>query len=201
MYMSLVCGFITLYLGRLSFPLFAFLLTEGYVHTSNIKKYFGRLFIFALISQIPFVIFRTFVGEGVWLNIMVTLILGLFAIVIFDKIENKLLAIPLVVIVIYLSGLIKVDYGWYGVLVIFLFYLLKSNKILLTISYISVVLLHYYLMSRLNLESIYSILCAIFPIVIIWLYNGKEGRKMKYFYYFFYPVHLVIIDLIGYLVK
>ena len=82
--------FVTRFLGRISFPLFAFLLTEGYVHTKNLKNYYKRLFIFAIISQIPFMLFRKLVvGEWKMLNIMFTLLLGLIAITIFDKEKRK----------------------------------------------------------------------------------------------------------------
>ena len=70
-------NFLTEYFGRLSFPLFAFLASEAYYHTSDLKKYYKRLFIFALISQIPFMYFRSLVGEWKMLNIMFTLILGM----------------------------------------------------------------------------------------------------------------------------
>jgi len=81
--------FATIYLGRIAFPLFAFLAVEGYKHTSNLRKYYKRLIIFALISQIPFMLFRTLVGEWRMLNIIFTLILGLFAITVFDKLDKK----------------------------------------------------------------------------------------------------------------
>lgn len=192
-------NFFTLYLGRISFPLFAFLLTEGYVHTSNLKKYIKRLVIFGLISQIPFMIFRTYVGKWLMLNIMFTLLLGIIAIMIFDKIENKYISIPLVVLIIYCGKILQVDYGWYGVLLIFLLYLFKNNKVMLTISYIALVFIHYYLLNCLNLNYIFNIIFTIFPIIIILLYNGKEGKKLKYFYYWFYPVHMIVFDIIGYL--
>lgn len=192
-------NFITLYLGRISFPLFAFLATEGYVHTSNLKKYLSRLFIFGLISQIPFMIFRTFVGEWMMLNIMFTLILGLMAIIVFDKIEKKYLSIPLVCLIIYLGEIFKVDYGWFGVLLIFILYLFKNKKIELVTSYIGIILFYYYLRGNLSIDYMCSIVFTIFPIIIILLYNGKEGKRLKYFYYFFYPVHLAIFSVIGYL--
>lgn len=192
-------NFATLYLGRISFPLFAFLLTEGYVHTSNLKKYINRLIIFGVISQIPFMIFRTYVGNWLMLNIMFTLLLGLIAIIIYDKIENKYISIPLVVLIIYCGKILQVDYGWYGVLLIFLLYLFKNHKVMLTITYVALVLIHYYLLNCLNLNYIFSIIFTIFPIFIILLYNGKEGKKLKYFYYWFYPVHMIIFDIIGYI--
>lgn len=192
-------NFATMYLGRMSFPLFAFLLTEGYVHTSNLKKYFSRLIIFGIISQIPFMIFRTYVGEWLMLNIMFTLLLGLLAILVFDKFENKYLSIPFVCIIVYCGKLFRVDYGWFGVLVIFLLYLFRNHKVLLTISYVGVILIYYYLLNCLNLKYIFSIIFTIAPIFIILLYNGKEGKKLKYFYYWFYPVHMIILDVIGYI--
>lgn len=192
-------NFVTLYMGRISFPLFAFLITEGYVHTSNIKKYLKRLIIFGCISQIPFMIFRTYVGNWIKLNIMFTFILGLMAITIFDKIENKFISIPLVILTIIGGNLFQVDYGAYGVLLVFILYLFKNKKVFLTISYIGVILLHYYFSGCLNISYIFNIIFTIFPIIIILLYNGKQGRKVKYFFYWFYPIHLIIIDIIGYI--
>ena len=82
-------GILTEYFGRISFPLFAFLITEGYVHTKDFKKYCLRLLIFGIISQIPFMLFRTLVGEWKMLNIMFTMLLGLIAIFVYDKIEKN----------------------------------------------------------------------------------------------------------------
>lgn len=192
-------NFATLYLGRITFPLFAFLLTEGYVHTSNIKKYIERIIIFGIISQIPFMFFRTYVGDWLMLNIMFTLMLGLMAILAYDKINNKFISIPLVILIILSGNLFKVDYGAYGVLLIFILYLFKDQKIFLTISYIGVVILHYYHIGCLNINYIFNIIFTLFPIIIILLYNGKQGRKIKYFYYWFYPVHMIIFSIIGYI--
>ena len=65
-------------LGRIAFPLFCFALVEGYVHTSSKQKYIKRLFIFALVSQIPFMLFRSMLGPNEWkmLNVMFTMLFG-----------------------------------------------------------------------------------------------------------------------------
>lgn len=76
--------FLTKYFGRISFPIFAFLVTEGWIHTRSRKKYFIRMLIFALISQIPFMLFRTLVADKFLLNIMFTFILGILAIMSID---------------------------------------------------------------------------------------------------------------------
>ena len=51
------------YIGRLAFPIFAFQISEGYLHTKNLKKYFLRLFLFALISQIPFMLYEKIITD------------------------------------------------------------------------------------------------------------------------------------------
>lgn len=193
-------NFITMYFGRIAFPLFAFLITEGYIHTSNLNKYIKRLIIFGLISQIPFMLFRTFVGNYLMLNIMFTLLFGLLAITLFDKIENKFLSIPLVILFVVLGEVLKVDYYGYGVLMVFILYLFKNNKLALSITYILLVFCKYYFTNSLNFNNLFNIVFTILPLCIILLYNGKEGKKFKHLFYWIYPVHLLIFAIIGYIV-
>lgn len=192
-------GFATIYLGRLSFPLFAFFISEGYIHTKNLKKYFLRLFIFALISQIPFMLFRTLVGEWKLLNIMFTLLLGLLAILIYDKGEDKFLSLILVGCIAYLGEIINVDYRWYGVLTVFIFYLFKNRKIFLFLSY-GIALLIYYKLNYVSIFVMQNFLCYIFcllSVLLTFIYNGKQGKRIKFFFYAFYPIHMLLIYLIG----
>lgn len=113
--------YITEYFGRISFPLFAFLITEGYIHTSNLKKYIKRIFIFAIISQIPFMIFRYIIsGDYKILNIMFTFLLGILAIIVYDNCKNKILSIFIPFIIICFGQIIKVDYRWWGVATVFI---------------------------------------------------------------------------------
>ena len=123
-------NFITKYFGRIAFPLFAFLITEGYIHTKNLKQYYKRLILFAIISQVPFMLFRSLVSEQyLMLNVMFTLLLGLIAITIYDKIKNKFFSMPLCFVFICLGEILKVDYGWFGVAAVFLFYIFKEKEI------------------------------------------------------------------------
>jgi hypothetical protein len=69
--------FVTKYFGRISFPIFAFLISEGLIHTKNRKKYFLRMLIFACISQIPFMLFRSLVADKFLLNIMFTFLFAI----------------------------------------------------------------------------------------------------------------------------
>lgn len=192
-------GSITKYFGRIAFPLFAFLITEGYVHTSSLEKYCKRLAIFAVISQIPFMLFRTLVGEWIMLNIMFTFLFGLLAIGVFDKIKNKIISIPICFIIICLGEILRVDYGWFGVATVLVFYVFKQNRILQSIIFSTLVAVYYYSKGVFNLittEILLFYLFTILPVFLICLYNGKLGRKMKYFFYWFYPVHLIIFYLV-----
>lgn len=193
-------GILTEYFGRISFPLFAFLITEGYVHTKDFKKYCLRLLIFGIISQIPFMLFRTLVGEWKMLNIMFTMLLGLIAIFVYDKIEKKRISIPIVILIAYLGDILKVDYGSYGVLTIFIIYALKNKKIILSIVYGMFVWLYYYsMLGEWIIKELYILypICTWLSSIIISLYNGKQGRKVKYFFYCFYPIHMIIVYLIS----
>lgn len=192
--------FVTRYFGRIAFPLFAFLAAEGYFHTSNLKKYYKRLLIFAIISQIPFMLFRSLVGNWQMLNILFTLLLGLFAITLFDKLGKKYyLSLPLVLVIFYLGKILCVDYGWYGVAAVFVLYLCRNRKMWRIVAFASLNFLYYYprLITNYATSSLISYLFATLPVVLLLAYNGKLGRRTKYGYYIFYPLHMVILYVIS----
>ena len=152
-------NFFTQYLGRISFPLFAFTITEGYSHTKDLEKYYKRLFVFAIISQIPFMLFRTFVGDYMMLNIIFTLLLGLVCITIYENIDKEYLSIPLIYSIIYLGYLLKVDYSWYGVCTVFSLHLFKNKKLYLWITFFLLNLIYFYAIGLLNnvqIETLYK---------------------------------------------
>ncbi len=189
--------FATQYLGRIAFPLFAFLVGEGYCHTSNLKKYSKRLILFALISQIPFMLFRTLVGEWRMLNILFTLLLGLGTIAVWDKFGKK--SIPIIALLVFLGKILRVDYGWYGVLSVFLLYVFRERKILRIFAFAMLNLIYY--QNRLFLENslpyLNSYVCTTIPVIFLLFYNGKLGRKTKYLYYLFYPLHMFLFYMIN----
>lgn len=191
-------------IGRISFPIFAFLIAEGYQHTSNVKKYLKRLLLFALISQIPFTLFYTTFSNNLFvLNIFFTLSAGLFAIYLYDKCQDKLSGLLGVISIAVLAELLHFDYGGFGVLIIFVFYVLRNKKIWMTLSFLFLCFLKY-LPSFItySFHPLY-ILLTIFttlPILFILLYNGKQGKKgkkLQYFFYLFYPLHLLFIFVIS----
>lgn len=201
------------YIGRIAFPIFAYQITEGYIHTSNLKKYFLRLLVFALISQIPFMLFASIYTDSFHLNIFFTLLFGLLAITIFEALSKintsstfahrlyQFIGIAIAIIISALASFVHSDYGYFGVLSIFSFYLFRNNKILMSFSFIALVFMYYgkYLLIP-AISNIYLglIVCTMVPLLFINLYNHKKGKDTKYFLYLFYPLHLLIIYVLSF---
>ena len=191
-------------IGRIAFPIFAFQISEGYIHTHNLKNYFWRLFLFALISQIPYNFYEYAIGFPYTLNIFFTLFLGLCTIYAYDKIPSKFIGIIVVCGLVALGELINVDYGYWGVLLVFSFFVFKKNKVLLTFGYLGIVALKYIpLLIQFNYHVFYVELFigTFLAIVPILLYNGKLGRKTGKLLYVFYPLHLFILASINWFNK
>ncbi len=202
------------YIGRIAFPIFAFQISEGYIHTRSLKNYFIRLFSFALISQIPFMLFGSIYSSSISLNVFFTLFLGLLAVKIFDTLHNldcknkyihylyNFIGITLFILIAIISSLLHCDYGYYGVTVIFMFHLLKSKKILMNIVFIICTIIFYfkYLLVNILYFEKYSLIIffTCLSLVFINLYNNKKGKDTKYLLYLFYPLHLLVIWLIYY---
>lgn len=190
--------------GRLAFPLFAWLLANGAIHTKNTKKYAVRLLIFGLISQIPFVMANRTVDPNYWgLNIMFTLFLGLLAI---NTTKNKTLPLKFFILFLFFCTgyILQVDYGGMGILCIAAFYYFFNSKIKLLISQfliivgINITLLLNLVSQNANtlVNPLYFLPYGVFALIPIFLYNSQQGRKMKYLFYAFYPLHYVVILLL-----
>lgn len=189
-------------IGRLAFPIFAFLIVEGYFHTKNISKYLLRLGVFAVVSELPFD--RVF--WNVWLefeyqNVFFTLFIGLVAVWIYDtnKEKNKAIAIVALMGLTLLSVLLKTDYSIFGVLMIFGFYQYREHRVYLFAWLLAVnglLAMLYVSSSSFSLQSISQVF-AVISLSLIFLYNGKKGLNLKYIFYLFYPVHLFILYAIS----
>lgn len=171
--------------GRISFPIFCFMLVQGFIHTRNIYKYLVRILIFAFISEIPFDLASTLnVYSPEHQNVFFTLFLGLLAVSIIDRYNTNIFAQIMTVIV---TGLIAVylctDYIVFGVFQIVIFYFLRNNRLL---RIITIALLNLYM----------GQIAGAFSLVFIEQYNGKHGMNIKYFAYAFYPLHLIAIWLL-----
>ena len=184
------------YIGRIAFPIFAFQISEGYVHTKNLKKYFFRLFLFAIISQIPFMLFHSILSTEFSLNIFFTLLLGLACIFIYDKSNYKILGIIASIAIGVIAQISHCDYGFYGVAIILIFYIFKDNFINASIFFILATAIKYLvpiIKYGFNNVYLYLFIFTIISAIFLATYNGKKGKNTKYLLYLFYPIHLLLI--------
>lgn len=256
------------YIGRLSFPIFCFLLIEGFLHTRNHWKYAMRIAIFALISEIPFDLLIT--GKPFYQgaqNVFFTLLIGIFVMIGFKTISQKaknkfwlpalaivgaigigytssfsyfgisrilnnlllsfginikipMFSLPLAIvfsllalivyvimcklksiqtasvwfadITILIAGMmiatsIYTEYAAFGILTIAVMYALRKSHFKSMLGGCIV----------LTLMS-FSEVTAFFAVILAYFYNGQRGIKMKYVFYVFYPLHLIVLYLICY---
>ena len=190
--------------GRLAFPIFAFQAAEGYVHTSDFRRYIRRLLVFALISEIPL----NLMGYGsVWYpfhqNVSVTMLLGLLALHAWERADGtkgRVLAGLAVALLAMAAEITCVDYGSRGVLTVVAFGVLRNMK---WAQLLAMVLLHIVTvegrMLPLGQLEVPVQGFAVLSLVLIWLYNGEKGprnRLVQYGYYWFYPAHMLVLHLV-----
>ena len=193
----------TLYFGRIAFPIFAFCVVQGYLHTRDLKKYVIRLLVVGTIAEIPYLLFNSLPTiEAVNLNIMFTLVLGLIAIKAYEFYGGKWKGLLAVLIVGSISEVALVDYGVFGILLIFSFYIFHDSKwktLLVSVAVVCGKYLYRILILRIGFKEypIKNWICTLIPLFIVLLYNGKKGPGMKWFFYIFYPVHFLILWIIS----
>lgn len=202
--------------GRLAFPIFAFMTVEGYFHTHDLRKYLRRMLVFALLSEIPF----DLMYGGTWFypvhqNVIWTLLLGLLGIHLMEKSRKKqkigiyVLTVALVVIFGAVLGTLgMVDYYGAGVLTMVVFYLFRGRKWwcflgqFLALYWVNVELLSG-LMYPVNIFGTEIEICqqglALLALIPIGLYRGRQGyhsKPFQYACYAFYPVHMLVIVML-----
>lgn len=202
--------------GRVAFPIFAFMSVEGYFHTHNFKKYAQRMLLFAVLSEIPF----DLMYGGTWFypvhqNVIWTLLMGLLGIHLMETVRKKqkpwvyvLVSAGVVAAGGILGTLCMVDYYGVGVLTVFIFYFFRGRKWwcllgqLLTLYWVNVQMLGG-LMYQIQLFGMEFELCqqglALLALLPIWLYRGRQGyhsKPFQYACYAFYPVHMLILVLV-----
>lgn len=200
--------------GRLSFPLFAFALSEGCRYTRDKVKHFLLVFVLAVVCQ---TVYYFFDNGSLYMCILVTFslsILTIYAMQFFKKtlfdgsalykqILSGALFIATVIGVYLLCETVTIDYGFWGCMLpvfasIFDFHripapeeLKKLDSLLLRVLCLGVGLG----MLAISYAPVTLPVYAFPAILILLLYNGKKGKtKLKYFFYLFYPLHLVLLE-------
>lgn len=190
-------------IGRLSFPLYCFLLVQGCRHTRDIRAYARRLLLLACLSEIPFdlLIFGR-VACGVEQNVLFSLLLGLMAIYACDALAGSpKLAVLAVAGVMLAAMLARVSYGWLGVALCAGLYRTEGSRakqalcvVLLTGVYVLSLLL-----SGVERSWVLVSLWAVLAAVPVLLYNGKRGPRtplLTGLFYASYPLHLIALVIV-----
>ena len=203
-------------IGRLAFPIFAFLIVEGYFHTKNLKQYVLRLLIFAAVSEIPF---NLMTGAApinpVHQNVLWTFLIGIGLIRLIEwaksaprKVWRWLLAGLGILFGCLIAMFGMTDYMHFGVLTVLAFYLFRGRR---WWCFAGQILLLWYINFEIAGGIVYPFEFlgreyffpqqgfAILSLILIWLYRGKQGlynKTLKYTYYLFYPVHLLMLYLL-----
>ena len=202
-------------IGRIAFPIFAFMIAEGFFYTKDVKKYAKKMFVFALISEVPF---NLVVGSRIFYpihqNVLWTFLIGIGLMWINEnakgeKLPKRFLVAVITVIMGYILGIISFcDYYSAGVLTVLVFYFFRGRKwwnfVLqaLCLWYINTEILSgfYYEWNIFGMEiEVLRQSFAMFALVPIWLYKGKQGfynKGIKALYYWFYPAHLFVLWMI-----
>lgn len=184
--------------GRMAFPIFAFLVAEGFANTRNRIHYLLTIIGFAVISEVPWFLLNGADGTH---NVMFTLAFGVVALACFDRLrEHGPLCFLSVLAVASLAWLYGSDYEWQGVLMIVIFYILRRqtiepwqprNKVNFRVQALRQVIFAFPLMAT------YGIAGAILTSAVIFLYDGTRGfirgRTAQYAFYAIYPAHLLLI--------
>lgn len=199
--------------GRIAFPIFAFLIAEGYEHTHNKFRYFLSLLGFAVISEVPWQMLNGYCGH----NVMFTLALGVLALQLIDRLIRKpQWCFPLFALVCLVAEVGGLDYGWRGIGMIAVFYMFRDRADVLVEQWaertassprrhISVPALPFMLpimqvAFAFPMMAHYGIVGAVLACAVLLLYNGErgfiKGKVCKYVFYTFYPAHLFVIWLI-----
>lgn len=176
--------------GRFAFPIFCFLLIEGFFHTRNRGKYLANLLLFAFISEIPF----DLCFNGVFFlwqsqNVFFTLALGLCLIWATEELKqrSKYWIIPglfLFLLACILAMLLSTDYEYFGIAVIAIWYLLRRQPLLASLA---------------AFLPLYKTVWALPGFLLTNLYNGQRGKQCKWLNYWFYPAHLLLLALLRYI--
>lgn len=202
-------------IGRLAFPIFAFMIVEGYFHTRNFRKYLLRMLCFALISEIPFNLLYS--GLPFYLfhqNVLWTFLIALLGIRVMELVRRKG-KLPLTIGVCFLTVIVcalsatvlMTDFYGFGVLMVFTFYFFRSRKwwcflgqlVFLWIINVDIMGGMYYPVELFG--KTYEVVeqgLAMLALIPIWLYRGRKGYSSKgfqYFCYSFYPLHCLILGL------
>lgn len=169
--------------GRIAFPTFAFLLAEGFVYTRNRQRYMLNLFVFAVISEIPWLLMNHDNSH----NVLFTLLSGVIGMHVIDSNRNRWVTLTFLILIGCSTLIAETDYSLNGYVLTLLFFMFRGRPSL-------------QVLFGLPLMYVYGMMGILMAFAVIFLYNGERGfihgKPAKYAFYAFYPAHLMLIYLI-----
>lgn len=203
-------------IGRLAFPIFAFMTVEGFFHTHDLRRYLLRLLLWACLAEIPFnVMYGGNILHPYHQNVLWTFLLSLIIISLIEKCRHRfkpvwtvLIAIGLAAAGFLIGSIAMVDYYGPGVLTVLTFYVFRKrtwvNRLLqlLCLYVLNVELLGGYFYEVELFGYTFEIVqqgLALAALIPIWLYQGKQGfhsKAFQYFCYTFYPAHILLLFVV-----
>lgn len=191
--------------GRLAFPIFAFFIAEGYDHTRDFGRYFRRLAILAVVSEIPFNLENGAVFDPARQNVLWTFCLALLTLRGLEELRRetggaRYLGCGAALAAGFAAGeLLRVDYGGWGVLSVVLFYLCRQGRYARPGLLAGMMVLNGLCIGSMK-TAVFGIqvpiqIFAVAALPLLWLYNGRPGAKgWRWAFYVFYPAHLLVLE-------
>lgn len=174
------------YIGRIAFPIYCYALVQGHIHTKSRPRYLRRLFLIALIAQVPY---NLALDPGGW-NVVFTLLLSAIVLVILDKLPSLWLGIPVVLAAIFLMDHFPVDYNAYGLILVLIFRYARSYWLIAA----HFLLNGFYLFYSGWLVQMFSIVPTIFIALMPGAWGFLEKRRLpRWVWLSFYPAHLAML--------
>ena len=170
-------------IGRLAFPIYCFLIVEGFFHTRSVRKYCERMFLFALVSEFPFdYALKASVPYWRKQNVFFTLLIGLLCLYLLEQMRGMpWIQFFAVASSMYLADALMTDYNYKGVFLIAMLYFFHDHRLYQCVA---------------GAASIAWEHVAPLSFILCFFYNGKRGLRLRYFFYAFYPGHLLILGVI-----
>ena len=213
--------------GGVTFPIMAYFVVEGYKHTSNLKRYFLRLFLFGLVSiPVHMLVFR----GGLGMNILFTIMLSLVTLILYDKIKSRILFWISFVLLLIVSMMFLMDWYIIGPIVVLLYYIIKNESrrrlapgivagifwgLLLGSGLLGLMAMEQAAAAGYEVGGMFTGLAMDFVTVefftvgltfvpgciagalLVRGYNGERGKRMKWLFYAFYPLHLAVLAAVS----
>lgn len=186
--------------GRISFPIYCFLLAQGFAHTRDVRAYARRLLLLAIVSEIPFdlLIFGS-MACGTEQNVLFSLLLGLLALYAAESLRGRPVYAAIAGLTLCMAAMAaRVSYGWLSIALCLSVYYAGESRMLLSLSMAGALLLYSLSLALSGVAQgwVLTSLCSLCALPFILLYNGRRGTRNRLFtllFYAAYPLHLLAL--------